>query len=250
MRILRRLLSRIWLPLILLAAWEICARAGLFSSIFFPPPSFLLTAALAMIRSGELPMHLGITVGRTLEGAIIGILAGVACGTLMGSSRAVRQTLEPLVAAVNASPKLAFLPLLMLLLGIGEAPRLVVIATAAFVTATLPMLDAVRNLDSNYVELARNYGAHSWQLVRWVYLPGCLPHVLTGVRLALSRALGICIAIEVVNSQTGLGKIIWAGWLTLAPEQVYIGVFAAGALGVLFHGSMRLLERALVPWKP
>jgi ABC-type nitrate/sulfonate/bicarbonate transport system permease component len=249
MRIPPRIWLRIWLPLVLLAVWEISARGGFLNPIFFPPPSTLLTTGFAMIQSGELPMQLGITVARTLEGAAIGILVGSGCGILMGSSRAIRQSLEPLVAALNSTPKLALLPLLMLFLGIGEAPRLVLISAAAFVTATLPMLDAVRNLDSNYVELARNYGAHSWQLVRWVYLPGCLPHLLTAVRLALSRALSMCIGIEIVNSQSGLGNIIWAGWLTLTPERVYVGVFTAGALGLLFHVSMRLIEKVLVPWK-
>ncbi len=91
------------------------------------------------------------------------------------------------------------------------------------------MLDGVRNLDSNYVELARNYGAHSWSLIRWIYLPGCLPHLLTAVRLALTRALGLCIAVEVVNAQTGLGSMIWAGWQAFRPEDVYIGVGTAAA---------------------
>ena len=249
MRRPRQILWQIWLPLTLLVAWEVSARAGLLNAIFFPPPSALAVAALAMTRSGELPLHLGATFVRTLEGSTIGILLGVASGILMGSSHRARQSLEPLIATVNSAPKLALLPLLMLFLGIGEAPRLVLIATAAFVTSTLPMLDAVHNLDANYVELAQNYGARSWQLVRWVYLPGCLPSLLTAVRLALSRALGICISIEIVSAQTGLGKIIWAGWLTLAPEEVYVGVLTAGVLGVALHGSMRLLETALVPWK-
>jgi NitT/TauT family transport system permease protein len=233
----------------LVVAWEAGARAGWLNAIFFPAPSALVGSAFAMIRSGELPLNLGVTITRTLEGSAIGILAGIVCGILMGSQRALRQALEPMVAALNSIPKLALLPLLMLFLGIGETPRLLLIASAAFVTATLPMLDAVRNLDSNYLELARSYGARSWHLVRWVYVPGCLPHLLTGVRLALSRALGICIAIEVVNAQTGLGQMIWAGWLTLTPERVYVGVFAAGALGAFFHGSIRLLEKTLVPWK-
>ena len=113
----------------------------------------------------------------------------------------------------------------------------------------LPVLDGVRSLGSTYVEMARNYGAHSWKLMIWIYLPGCLPHLLTAVRLALTRALGVCIAIEVVNARTGLGSLIWTGWQSFRPEHVYIGVFTAAVLGALFHGSMRALETFMVPWK-
>jgi NitT/TauT family transport system permease protein len=248
-RVSRHVLWRIWLPVALLAAWEILARAGLLDPIFFPPPSALALESLAMIRSGELTGHVQNTLRRTLLGAALGLFSGIACGILMGASRGVRRSLESLIAALAATPKIALLPILMLALGIGEAPRIVLIAAAAFVFAALPMLDGVRNLDANYVELARNYGAHSWKLVTWVYLPGCLPHLLTATRLALNRALGVCIAVEVVNATTGLGSLIWDGWQAFRPEHVYIGVLTAGLLGAFFHASMRLVEKALVPWK-
>jgi NitT/TauT family transport system permease protein len=245
----RHLLNRSWLPAFLIAVWEISARVGLLDPIFFPPPSVLVRDSFGMIASGELTGQVRVTLLRTLEGASAGLVAGIACGILMGASPFFRRSLEPLVAAFAALPKIALLPLLLLALGIGEAPRLVLIGAAAFVMAALPMLDGVRSLDSNYVELARNYGAHSWSLITWIYLPGCLPHLLTAVRLGLTRALGICIALEVVNAQNGLGSMIWAGWQAFRPENVYIGVGTAALLGAFLHGSLRLLEKFLIPWK-
>ncbi|HEY1342892.1 MAG TPA: ABC transporter permease [Bryobacteraceae bacterium] len=244
-----KILPRIWLPVSLVLLWEGLARAGWVNPIFFPPPTRLVAEGLAMIRSGELPGHLWSTLIRTFEGSALGIVTGLACGTLMGLSRPARRALEPLVSALAASPKIALFPVLMLVLGIGQAPRIALIAAAAFVMAALPILDGVRNLDVTYVELARNYGARSWKLVSWVYLPGSLPHLLTAARLALSRALGVCVAVEVVNARNGLGSLIWAGWQSFRPEHVYIGVLTAAALGATLHASMRLLEKALVPWK-
>jgi NitT/TauT family transport system permease protein len=245
----RHLLNRTWLPAFLIAAWEICARIGLLDPVFFPPPSVLMRESFAMLGNGELSGHLQDTLRRTFEGASAGLAAGLAVGILMGAYPFFRRSLEPLVSAFAAVPKIALLPVLLLALGVGEAPRVALIAAAAFVTAALPMLDGVRNLDSNYVELAQNYGAHSWSLITWVYLPGCVPHLLTAVRLALTRALGVCIAVEVVNAQTGLGSMVWAGWQAFRPEQVYIGVGTAALLGAFLHGSMRLLEKFVVPWK-
>ncbi len=245
----RHLLNRTWLPAFLLVVWEICARAGLLDPIFFPPPSLLVHEGFAMIMSGELTGHIRDTLLRTLEGASAGIIAGIACGILMGANAFARRSLEPLVSAFAALPKIALLPLLLLALGVGEAPRIALIGAAAFVTAALPVLDGVRSLDSNYVELARNYGARSLNLITWVYLPGCLPNLLTAVRLALTRALGVCVAIEVVNARTGLGSLIWTGWQAFRPEHVYIGVATAALLGAFFHGSMRLIEKVMVPWK-
>jgi NitT/TauT family transport system permease protein len=248
-RIYRHLLWRVWLPTALIASWEICVRARLLDPLFFPAPSALALQTFAMIRSGELTGHIQSTLRRTLLGAALGLFSGIACGILMGASRRVRRSLESLISALAATPKIALLPILMLALGIGEAPRIVLIAAAAFLFAALPMLDGVRSLDANYVELARNYGARAWTLLTWVYLPGCLPHLLTATRMALSRALGVCIAVEVVNASSGLGSLIWDGWQAFRPEHVYIGVVTAALLGAFFHGSMRLIEKVLVPWK-
>jgi NitT/TauT family transport system permease protein len=234
---------------ILLVSWEVLARSGSINTLFFPPPSVLLRTAAAMLRSGELGAQVRITLIRTVAGASLGVLAGIVTGLLMGISRRLRRSLEPVVSGLMATPKLALLPLLMLVLGIGETPRVVLIATAAFLLAALPMLDAVRALDAGYLELAKNYGAHAWDLVRWVYVPACLPYLFTGMRLALGRALGVCIAVEIVGAQEGLGQMIWAGWQTFQPEHIYLGVFCAAGLGAVFHASIRWLEMALVPWK-
>jgi NitT/TauT family transport system permease protein len=250
MRSLQQILIRVWVPVLLVAAWEILARIGILNPIFFPPPSLLLEKTIEISKTGELGGHLGHTLSRTLQGVGIGLVAGVAVGVLMGISQWARRSLEPMVSAFSAAPKIALLPILMLALGIGEAPRVALIAAAAFVMAALPMLDGLRNLDSNYVELARNYGARPWDLITWVYLPGALPNLLTGIRLALSRALGVCVAVEVVNAREGLGSLIWSGWQAFQPEYVYIGVFVAAAVGAVFHASLRTIERIVVRWKP
>jgi NitT/TauT family transport system permease protein len=240
---------RIWLPAVLVLSWEFGARAGWIDPLFFPRPSFLVARLLEMLGTGELVVDLRHTLLRTLVGSAIGVFVGTVCGLLMGMSLRVRQSTESLIAALISTPKISLLPLIMLLLGIGEAPRLTLIAATAFVVVALQMLDAVKAIDSGHIEIARNYGARNPQLIRWVYLPAAMPHLFTGIRQALGRALGMCITVEIVGAREGIGKMIWAGWESFQPDRIYIGIFAAGLIGIALHGLAQLLEKRLVPWK-
>ncbi len=249
MTVPRQLIWRVWLPVTLFALWELGGRTGVLDPLFFPPPSALASAAQALYQTGELTGHLGATLSRTLAGFVLGAIAGLACGLAMGLSTPIRRSLEPLVSTFVSSPKLSLLPLLMLVLGFGEKPRLTLVAAAAFIVTALHTLDAVRALNPDFVELARNYGARSWRLVRSVYLPAGLPQLFTGLRLALGRALAVSISVEIVGAPNGIGQMIWSGWQIFATERVYLGVLLAAILGASFHGSMRLLEKAAIPWR-
>jgi ABC-type nitrate/sulfonate/bicarbonate transport system permease component len=193
--------------------------------------------------------QLGATLARTLAGAALGIVAGIVCGLLMGLSLPVQKSTESLLSILISTPKVSLLPILMLVLGIGEAPRLTLIATTAFVVVALQMLDAVLTLDGGYRELAANYGADSWQLIRWVYLPAALPHLFTGIRLGIGRALGTCITVEILGARHGIGHMIWSGWESFQPDRIYVGVFLTATLGVAFHLSLKAIERRIAPWR-
>jgi len=188
------------------------------------------------------------TLHRMSSGAALGVLAGIACGLVMGASKPVRSAFEPLVSALNSTPKLAVMPLLLLVLGVGETARLVPIMLTGFVTLAMQALDAVSSVNPAYVETARNYGARRLDLLRWVYLPASLPQLFTGLRLAAGRCLVITISVELLGSPDGLGRMIWLSWQTLATEKLYIGIFTTTLLGVAVHRSLTYLERKAAPW--
>lgn len=240
---------RTWLPVALLVAWEMLAAASLLNVLFFPPPSAIARSAWALAQSGELGDHLNATLARTLLGFLLGSVVGLGVGLLMGRSHRFRWSVEPMVSALVSLPKLSLLPLLMLVLGLGERPRVALTAAAAFVVAAFQTFDAIRAINTDHVELARNYGATSARLIRLVYLPSALPQILTGLRLALGRALAVAVSVEIVGAPYGLGHLIWSGWQTFAIEEIYVGVFAAALLSVAFHAGMRGLEKVLVPWR-
>jgi len=246
---LRNTALALWLPVGIVTLWQVLASHGILNPLFFPAPTVVLGAGWEMVKSGELPAQVGVTLSRMLTGSSIGVFIGLACGLAMGAVGPVRRSLEPIVSALNSTPKLALLPMLMLVVGIGETARIVPIALTCFIVLAMHGLDAVRGVNQAYIELARNYGAGRRAMLRRVYLPASLPQIFTGLRVALGRALVITISVELVSSTNGLGSMIWLSWQTFSTDKLYIGVFTTAALGAVFHNGLAWLETRLIPWR-
>jgi ABC-type nitrate/sulfonate/bicarbonate transport system permease component len=245
----KRYALALWIPVTVLVTWQASVWMGLLDPLFFPPPTTLVSAAGRLIESGELGQQLRITLTRMSLGFLIGAGCGLIGGVLMGAVPVVRQSLEPVVSALYTTPKMSLLPMLMLFLGVGDAPRIVLIAAGSFVMLAMHALDAVRGISFTYLEMAANYGAGRMMIFRKVYLPASLPQIFTGLRLALGRALIITVAVELVSCPDGLGSMIWMSWQTFATEKLYVGVILTASIGALFHNSLRRLETRLIPWR-
>lgn len=245
---LRNTVLALWLPVGVLVLWQALASRHVLNALFFPAPTVVLAAAWEMLISGEFSSQVGATLTRMFTGVAIGALAGLACGLAMGAAAPVRRSLEPVISALNATPKLAVLPMLMLFTGVGETARIVPIALSCFIQLAVHGLDAVRSVNQAYAEMARNYGAGRCAMLRRVYLPTSLPQIFTGLRLALGRALVLTISVEMLSSTNGLGSMIWMAWQTFSTDKLYVSVFAAAVLGVLTHNGLRWVEARLIPW--
>ncbi len=248
-RLLQKAALALWLPLSILILWQILARQGVLNPLFFPAPTQVLATGWAMIRSAELGTQVGATLSRMFVGAAIGTVCGLVCGLGMAVFEPARRSLEPIIAALNSTPKLALLPMLMLFTGVNETARIVPIVLTSFLVLAIQAVDAVRGVSQAYLELARNYGAGRRAMLRRVYLPASLPYIFTGLRVALGRALVITISIEIVGARSGLGSMLWMAWQTFSTEKLYVGVLTAAALGSLFHTGLERLEKRLVPWR-
>jgi len=245
-----RFLNFLWLPMVILAVWEAGVAVKLLDPLLFPPPSALGEVGVQMVRDGELPQQLGITLNRMLTGYAIGAGAGLICGILMGASGVIRRSLEPVISALYTTPKLALLPLLILLMGVGEQVRITLIALACFILVAIHGLDGVQNLNPLYKVIARNHGANWALVVRRVYVPAVLPQLFTGLRLAMGRALTVTIALELVSCPDGMGHMLWIAMQTFAAEKLYVGVIVIAGLGTSLHWLLRRAELMLIPWKP
>jgi len=233
----------------ILAVWEALARAGLVSTLFFPAPSTILASIGALLRSGDLPVQVAATLGRLALGFALGSVPALALGLAMGWSRRLNAALDPLVASAHPVPKIAIFPLVMILFGIGETSRVVLIALAAFFPVLINTASSVRQISPIHFEVAANYGASRFKTFTRVLFPGSLPMILTGLRLGINIALLITIALEMVLPNRGLGTMVWRAWETMRPEQIYASLVVIAVLGVGFNLTLRLLERRLVPWQ-
>jgi sulfonate transport system permease protein len=236
------------LPLALLAAWQLSAQAGLLDTRIFSPPVEVARSARRLIADGTLPADAGATVGRLAAGYAIGATAGIVTGLAMGYSRAVRAALSPTFAAIYALPKVAILPLLLVIFGLGETPKVLAVAITVFFVLQINTTTGVRSLDRRIVEAGRAYGASGLPLFLHVVLPGSLPSVFSGLRLATGIGLVVITATEFVASDDGLGYLIWNSWTLFQPEDMYVGLVAVAAIGALLTGIVAAAERLALPW--
>jgi ABC-type nitrate/sulfonate/bicarbonate transport system permease component len=237
-----------WLIVLLLAVWEALSKFRVLDPLFFPPPSVLFGTLRSLTMSGELGHQITRTLERTAVGFGAGVVAGVIVSVVLAVSVTLRQATQPLISALYSMPHLTLLPMLMLLLGVNDVARVLLVVLTTALVMVIQTSDAIRGIKRDYVDMAVNYGAGSFTVIRKVYFPACLPQIFTALRLAFGRALVLTISLELLNCDDGLGSMIWNAWQTFAIEKLYVSIALAGVLGVMFQGLFQLLEKRFVPW--
>ncbi len=235
-------------PIIVLVTWEMLVRLGYLEALFFPPPSVIARTLWQLIVSGELKRELSVTLRRIILGFGLGVIPGLVLGLMMGSSSKIRAFLDPLVSATYPVPKITLLPLVMLIFGIGELSKIILVAIGCFYLMLINSMAGVRNINPLYFEVAKNYGAGRLKTFFRVLLPGSLPVVFTGARLSLGISLLLVVMVEFASAQRGIGAMIWLAWQTLRTERLYAGIIVIALLGWLFTSLLQRLEKILIPW--
>ncbi|QAY60187.1 ABC transporter permease [Microbacterium protaetiae] len=236
-------------PIVLLLAWEIAARTGALDGRLFTPPSEIGIQGWHMIVSGELWVHTLATVARLVVGFVIGSIAGVLVGLIMGVWRPVKAALEPTFTALYALPKIAILPLLLLIFGLTETPKILSVVISVFFVVQINTLSGILQIDPRITEAARAYKATGWRLFRYVLLPAALPSIMTGLRVSAGMAVIVITAVEFVASNTGLGYLIWNSWQLFQPSTMFVGLITVALIGALVTGLVIILERLMLPWR-
>jgi ABC-type nitrate/sulfonate/bicarbonate transport system permease component len=239
-----------WMALVFfLLVWEVASRSNLISVLFFPPPSMIGSSLLKQIGSGKLAENLSLTLYRLGMGLICGGSIGALIGLILGWSPVLRMITEPFVAATHPLPKIALLPLVLIIFGIGEESKIVLISLAAFFPMLINAMVGVRQIEGIYWEVAENYGARGLKLMRRVLLPGSMPYMLAGFRLALNAALVVTVAVEQLTARKGLGATIWLAWETLRTEELYATLFVIAVFGLGANWLLGIVSRRLAPWQ-
>ncbi|HXH58619.1 ABC transporter permease [Iamia sp.] len=236
-------------PLVLLGAWELLAYAEVIDTRFFSQPTQIFATLGEMASSGELTEHVTASLRRVALGLVIGVVPGTLLGAVMGLSRLVRAIFLPVIAATFPIPKIAILPLLLLIFGIGERSSVALVAIGVFFIALYNTMGGVLNLPASYRDVGSSFGARRGQYIRLIALPGALPHIFTGIKLSVGIGLLLIVAAEFVGTRTGIGYLVWSSWEVFAVERMFVGLLLLGLLGYITNMAMDALERRLIPWR-
>ena len=237
----------------ILSLWWLLAQTGWVPHLFLPTPAEVLRQAQSIWEDGyanaTLWEHVSASLARILSAAAIAVVLGIPVGLLMGLNRWAKGVLDTPIEFYWPLPPLAYLPLMIIWLGIGEASKITLLTLAMFAPIVLSAQAGVRALPQERVNAALSLGATRWQLFLEVVLPSALPEILTGIRIALGVGWGTLVAAELIAANRGIGFMIMSASHFLATDAVFVGIGVIAVCAFSFTLVMRVLENALVPWK-
>ncbi|GAA1275252.1 ABC transporter permease [Planotetraspora silvatica] len=249
----RRLPGKAWQrwisPLVLVLAWQIASTTGLLPTRLLAAPSTIAATAVDLVQAGTLPTAIAVSLQRVLIGFAAGAIAGVGLALVAGLSRKGENAVDPIMQMLRALPFFGLIPLFILWFGIGEAPKVLLVALAVSFPLYLNTFAGIRGVDGKLAEVARTVGLGRTQLIRHIVLPGALPQTLVGLRQSLGVAWLALIVAEQVNANAGLGYMINDAREFLRTDVIVVGLLVYSALGLLTDALVRLLERRALTWR-
>lgn len=237
------------LPIILIAVWEILSRTGVVPAYQLPAPSVILETILGLAADGSLWGHIGITVYRVFFGFLIGTVFAVILGSVVGLYGKAEQIFDPMIQAFRSIPSLAWVPLFILWMGIGEPSKVTMIAVGVFFPVYLNVVSGIGGVDRKLIEVGKMYGLNTFQLIKRVILPASLPSFLTGLRSGLGLGWMFVVAAELMGASTGLGYLLVLGQNTLSPETILASIVLFAIIGKLSDWLLKTVEEKSLHWQ-
>lgn len=233
-----------------LAVWEIVAVLRLKPKLILPGPFDVLDAFHSLFASGTIWIDLWTSAQELLWGLGLAALAGLPLGLLIGWYRRVSWALNPFINFLYATPRIALTPLLIIWLGIGSSSKIAIVFLMAFFPILINTTQGVHDLDQGTVRVARCFGANDLQLFRTIALPGTVPFIASGLRLAVGQALiGVFVA-ELAGAQNGVGLMMNTAGQQFQTSKVFAGLFIFAFAGVTLTAILRRVEQHFAAWRP
>lgn len=233
-------------PLVVLAVWQYVTATGLVPPYRLPGPWSVVQAGVELYERGELWLNIAISLQRVFIGFAIGSVIALAFAAVVGLSRAGNALLAPTLVALRAVPSLAWVPLLILWLQVGEESKITLIAIGAFFPVYTTVADALRHVNPQLVEAGRTFGLRGWSLFRTVQLPAVVPSVISGLRLALAQAWLFLVAAELLGASMGLGWLLNDSQQTGRVDRILLAIVLLALLGTLTNAVLVLFEKAVL----
>jgi sulfonate transport system permease protein len=234
-------------PVILIGVWTALSSSGLFPEQIVVPPQVIWQTFAGLWANGELPRHLGDSLQRLGVGYGIGAALGISLGVFMGLSRQAEAYILPSFHILRQLPTVALIPAFIMIFGVGETVKIVLVAKATALPVALATFDGVRGIPKTYFDVARLYRVGHVPLFFKVVVPATVPPVIAGLRIALSRSWMVLVGAELLVADRGLGQLMEWGRQTFRIDIVLMGVVITGLIGFSLDKAFRLGERALSP---
>lgn len=241
-----RVLGGLAVPVLVIAVWHVASTTGLVPAYRLPGPLSVVQAAGQLLEDGSLWLHIAISTQRVVIGFLAGAVIGLALAAVVGLSRLGDVLLSPTLVALRAVPSLAWVPLLILWLQIGEESKITLIAIGAFFPVYTTVAGALRRVDPHLVEAGRSFGLRGWSLLRTVQLPAVVPSLVAGLRLALAQAWLFLVAAELLGASMGLGWMLTDSQQTGRVDRILLAIVLLALLGTLTNALLVLFERAVL----
>jgi sulfonate transport system permease protein len=240
-----------WLsPVLLLLLWEAGSRTGLIPERTLAAPSAVIGTLLEMVISGELPSNLLVSFARVAAGLFIGVSLGQALGLIAGLSRSGELAVDPLMQIKRTIPALALTPLFIVWFGIGETPKVALIAFGTIFPVYLNLYSGIRSVDLRLLDAAKSFGLSRWEQVWHVVLPSALPQLLVGLRYALSVSILVLVVAEQINASAGLGYLINNARDFMRTDIIVVCLMVYAILGLGADWLVRTIEARALIWRP
>jgi NitT/TauT family transport system permease protein/sulfonate transport system permease protein len=201
-----------------------------------------------MAKDGRLWDAIWVTSKRIFWGFLFGAAAGFAIGFALGLSRLARAAFEPVMYGLWTIPKLAVLPLLLLIFGFGDMPVIMLVVLNTSFLVMIPTIAAVAGVPPEWREVARSFGLGRMRVLTKVVIPSILPDIFVALKIAAGASVLVVVAAEFVNGAQGLGYIIWNSWQVFLAKPMYVGIFTVAVLGAAFTLLIGAIGRRLAPW--
>jgi sulfonate transport system permease protein len=237
------------IPLIILGLWETASHQRWVSAVFLPTPERTVAAFVDMVVNQDFYLDFTTSLDIVVQGFLYGTVLGILLGAAAGMSVTFERALGPTLNGIRHIPPIAWLPLVVLWLGIGPLAKTIIITKVVFFPVFLNTLQGIRGVQKDHVELAKVLTLTRWQMARRVIIPGALPSILVGVRYAASLAWATIVIAEGLSGLKGVGYLIFRAQALLLTDQLLVCMVVIGTVGYLIDRGMRRFERYVLRWK-
>ncbi|HXP73967.1 MAG TPA: ABC transporter permease [Stellaceae bacterium] len=231
-------------------AWELVARAGLVSPVLLSSPSAIVAAFGRLLASGELERHLIVSGREFAVGLLLAIVIGLPVSVLAGWNTRAGWFLQPLVSALYAAPTVALFPLIIIFLGIGFWDKVLLVFISGFLQIFIATTAGIRATDRRWVRLALSFKASQPKLFWSIVLPGAVPYLLLGLRLAVGRCVVNVVVAEMLASEAGVGYMIAFYGNTFKVAEVFVALISVVVTGVVLNQLLLMVEHHVGRWRP